>query len=98
MKRTIFSIAFALTATIGWAQTTFTVDNLSYTVNEDDATTVSVSMTDGTSGELVIPSSVTYEEATYAVTSIANYGFNGNQAITSVTIPASVTTIGDWAF
>jgi len=48
-------------------------------------------------GALVIPTSVTEAEVTYAVTSVGASGFNGT-GITSVTIPASVMTIGDEAF
>ena len=45
-----------------------------------------------------IPSSVTYNEVTYSVTSIGNWAFYGCSGMTSVTIPNSVTSIGNWAF
>ena len=44
-----------------------------------------------------IPSSVTYNEVTYSVTSIGERAFDGC-GLTSVTIPNSVTSIGEWAF
>ncbi|MBR5984513.1 MAG: leucine-rich repeat domain-containing protein [Bacteroidales bacterium] len=50
------------------------------------------------SGELVIPSSVTYNGDTYIVDSIAAYAFVLCHELTSVTIPNSVTGIGERAF
>ena len=49
------------------------------------------------SGALTIPSSVTYESVPYAVTSVGESGFYGT-GITSVTIPASIMSIGNLAF
>ena len=103
MKRLLFSFLFVLTAIAGWAQeqepTTFTVGNFKYTVTDDENLYVSIAKADEAelSGALVIPSSVTYEEVTYAVTSVGASGFYGT-GITSVTIPASVMIIGDAAF
>ncbi len=96
MKRLLFSSLLALMAIAGGAQT-FTVDDLSYTVTDADAKTVSVKKTDATTGELVIPSSVTYEEETYAVTAIENNGF-AFTGITSITIPSSILNVGNQAF
>ena len=50
-----------------------------------------------TTGDLTIPSSVTYNGITYSVTSIGNNAFECC-ALTSVTIPNSVINIGDGAF
>ena len=99
MKRLLFSFLFVLTAIAGWAQTTFTQGDFTYTVTDEDAKTVSIAKAEATTltGALVIPTSVTESGETYAVTSIAESAFQG-QSITSVTIPASVTNIGDWAF
>lgn len=50
------------------------------------------------SGSVTIPSTVTYNETTYDVTSIGDYAFERCKSLTSVTIPESVTSIGDYAF
>ena len=103
MKRLLFSFLFVLTAIAGWAQdpepTMFTEGNFKYTVTDDVNHYVSVAQNseNAPSGAVVIPSSVTYETVTYTVTSIAASAFYGPE-ITSVTIPASVLTIGDEAF
>ena len=50
------------------------------------------------SGEVTIPSSVTYDGTTYSVTSIGDWAFEGCSGLTSVTIGNSVTSIGVGAF
>ena len=100
MKRLLFSFLFVLTAIAGWAQTTFTQGDFTYTVTDEDAKTVSIAEAEAATltGAITIPSSVTYETVTYTVTSIADYGFSSNEGITEVTIPNTVTSIGEGAF
>ena len=50
------------------------------------------------SGEVVIPSSITVEEQEYTVTRIGYEAFFSCSGLTSVTIPNSVTSIGESAF
>ena len=50
------------------------------------------------SGDVVIPSTVTYNGTTYSVTSIGGSAFGDCSGLTSVTIPNSVTSIGGFAF
>ena len=50
------------------------------------------------SGNVVIPSTVTYGGKTYSVRSIGYCAFWRCQDLTSVTVPNSVTSIGDFAF
>ena len=49
-------------------------------------------------GDVVIPSSVDYNGATYSVTSIGDDAFNRCSSLTSIEIPNSVTSIGNRAF
>ena len=50
------------------------------------------------SGNIVLPSEITYNNVTYSVTSIGNSAFYYCSGLTSITIPNSGTSIGDWAF
>lgn len=50
------------------------------------------------SGDVVIPSTVEYDNITYSVTSIGESAFSSCKDLTSITIPNSVTSIGDKAF
>ncbi|MCI7700562.1 MAG: leucine-rich repeat domain-containing protein [Candidatus Onthomorpha sp.] len=50
------------------------------------------------SGNLIIPSTISYNGTTYSVTSIGDRAFYECNELTSVTIPNSVTSIGDRAF
>ena len=52
----------------------------------------------GYSGDIVIPPTVVYDGVTCNVILIANRAFYGCTSLTSVTIPNSVTSIGDYAF
>ena len=50
------------------------------------------------SGDIVIPSKVTYESIEYDVTVIGNSAFENSTELTSVTIPNSVTRLANYAF
>ena len=77
-----------------------------YYVWNSDTTELSVSWRaslvessdDDYSGNVVIPSSVTYDGKEYSVTGIDENAFFGCSGLTSVEIPNSVTSIGGWAF
>ena len=71
-------------------------DNLKYATNSDN----SVTLVDGKSanGDVIIPSDVRNKNKVYVVTAIEHNAFEGNNAITAVTIPSSVSTIGYSAF
>ena len=49
-------------------------------------------------GDIVIPSSFTYEAVEYTVVAIDNYAFYNGTSVSSVSIPSTVTSIGNSAF
>ena len=109
MKRLKFHraiVAIAMTL-IGWLPSLahdFEVDGVFYNKTSDNTVAVtykgyySDSYTDEYEGNIVIPSSVDYNGATYSVTSIGDETFFYCLKLTSMEIPNSVTSIGDNAF
>ncbi len=83
----------------------FEVDGCYYNITNTTATgtktceiTCRSSSSGGYSGDVVIPSTVTYDETTYTVTGIGDRAFYNGSSITSLSIPNTVTYIGDYAF
>ena len=50
------------------------------------------------SGDVIIPSKITYDGNTYTVTRIGSGAFSGSTGLTSITIPSSVTSISGATF
>ena len=50
------------------------------------------------SGNIIIPSQVTYQDTTYSVTGIGEYAFDDCSGLTSIIIPNSVTNIREVTF
>lgn len=77
----------------------FEVDQIFYKINTADTTTVSVTYQTtydkGKSyrGDVVVPSTVTYNGNTYTVTKIGNHACNKCDSLTSFVIPNTVTEI-----
>ena len=102
----IWVIVFLLYCSLGHASDKydFTVDGLYFTVNADGATCALVSPpSSGTTreyykGDIVIPSTVKYNENKYVVTEIAVEAFAWGKALLSVQIPTTVRTVGNRAF
>ncbi len=72
------------------------IDGLRYGLKDGKATVVRQSK--AVSGSIIIPSSVTYKDVSYSVTSIGDSAFAGCIGLTSIDIPNSVTSIGEYAF
>lgn len=91
---------FSLLPLSALAAEPFTVDGFTYSVNNDgDGPSVTLTGVDASlSGTLTVPETVTKGEITYTVTKIGAYAFYQNTGITGVTLPESVTSIGEAAF
>ncbi|MBR4885855.1 MAG: Ig-like domain-containing protein [Muribaculaceae bacterium] len=104
LSRTIVAIAMML---IGWLPSLahdFEVNGIFYNKTSDNTAAVTYkgdsykSYFNEYSGDIVIPSSVDYNGATYSVTSIGEGVFYLCESLTSIEIPNSVTSIGVCAF
>lgn len=74
-------------------------EGLTLTRNEDKTYTITGFASEAPSGEWSVPGSLTNEDiCTYEVTGIAANFCQDNSSLTTVTIPAAITTIGAGAF
>lgn len=101
MKKCLLSILAVLFAGIVWAYNFSAVSPSGHTLYYN-YTSGGVAVTSGSTvrptGALTIPDSVTHGGTTYAVVGIEYAAFDHCTALTSVTIPNTVTSIGSWAF
>ena len=100
MKKLLLSLISLLFAFNAIAQTTydFTEGGLGYIVTSPTLHEVSVGhIYNSLTGPVDIPETVNYQGTIYTVTSIRDYGFS-QTALTSITIPKSITSIGANAF
>ena len=92
MTSLILSMFFSISASAGVVE----VDGIYYNISGTTATVTSGEKE--YSGDIVIPESITFENSKYNVTRIGNSAFEKCSSLTSVTIPNSVTSIGEGAF
>lgn len=100
----IFLLTLALLIPATAASHDFVIDGIyyKYLLNNEVAVTYRGTehwtYSDRYTGEVIIPSTVTYNHRTYTVTKIGTNAFYGCIGLTSVTIPNTVNTIGYYAF
>ena len=109
MKKLLLQSAVALATLLASASASahdFEVDGIFYNITSDTDKTVGVtykgdsysSFSDEYSGEVNIPTSVTYNDIQYSVISIGYYAFYGCSKMDKITIPNSILKIEDFAF
>lgn len=105
MKAKFIIILFALVATTTLWAYDFQADGIYYNFLEGNNVEVTTGGYVGRppklqeyTGSLVIPATVTHNGTTYNVTAISGRAFMNNKSLTSVTLPASITSIGYMAF
>lgn len=108
MKKTLLFLTFLLGIALhSWAYDFYAVapsgQTLYYNIVDGNAevtpqNTSSPFYTTYPTGDLTIPSTVTYNGTSYSVTTIGSCAFGNCSGLTSVTIPNSVTFIRDYAF
>ena len=99
MKKILLSLFSILLSCSTWAYDVC-IDDIYYNLNSDKkeaSVTYKEKNYSSYSKNVIIPSSVTYSDVTYVVTSIGDYAFN-NSSVTAVEIPNSVTRICSHAF
>lgn len=97
MKKQLFLLVFMLLPLTGSAAVQ--IDGIYYNL-DSDAKTAEVTRRQprgSYSGDIIIPTTVVYEDTNYSVISIGESAFNGAH-LTSINIPNSITTIGKSAF
>ena len=98
MKKLI-TLLLALVATNTLWAYDFSVNGIYYNILTDKTNEVEVaSGYPKYTGDIIIPSSVTYNGSTYSVTTIGNHAFGACYSLKSINIPNSVTSIGEGAF
>ncbi|HEY5593007.1 MAG TPA: leucine-rich repeat domain-containing protein, partial [Paludibacter sp.] len=99
MKRQLLLFTVLFLSLISIQARSFVLDGTNYNISSAFIP-YSVSVTSGVSytGDLVIPSTVSYNDTVFSVTSINSNAFNGSSGLTSVSIPNSVSSIGVGAF
>ena len=98
-KKTIFLLLSLMYMVNTSAQEYFEYDGIRYWITSKTDNTVSVTSPNNScvyEGDIIIPPKVSYNDVEYSVTQID--GFDNCTNLTSISIPESVTTIGQAAF
>ena len=106
MKKTLLIVMSMILSAPSWAYdfmaTITSGQYLAFTILDSANHTVEIVRSPSSygnhSGNLVIPTNVTYENITYSVVSIGDKAFSGCSGLTSVTIPSTIESIVSSAF
>lgn len=106
MKKQIFTkltlLIVAVFTSVKVSAYDFTVDGIYYNIVSLPDLTCEVTYDDVNdtkyTGDIVIPDHVTYNGRTLTVVEIRSSAFSGCSGLMGITIPNSITSIGDWAF
>ena len=100
-QKLLFTIV-CLLCSIGVYAHDFEVDGIYYNITSRTDKTIEVAPRaiwyGKYTGSVIIPENVNYNGITYNVTSIGDYAFSSSTELTEITIPNSVTSIGEGAF
>ena len=96
-KRWALLAVWLLSMATGVKAQTFEVDGIRYSTDNMPGGEVEV-VSNGYEGDVIIPSTVSYEEENYTVTSIGGYSFYDCKDLTSIDLPSTLTSIGEHAF
>ena len=90
-------LLIALFVNMSIAMSAVTIGDFDYKLDVFN-NTAEVTSYKGSETEVVIPSSVSYSNKAYIVTSLGGWCFSNAMSITSVTIPSTVTSVGTYCF
>lgn len=97
MRKLLLPLLSILLSCSAWAEDV-EIDGVKFSLNEETKEASVIGGYAYYSGDVIIPSFITYSDITYNVTSVGNDAFFKCTGLTSVMIPNSVTCIGSGAF
>ncbi len=96
MKKFTF-LLFLVCGVMACKAQTFVENGITYSVLTDS--TVAVASNKGAyAGAVTVPATVTHNDSAFHVVAVAARAFQASKELTSVTLPESVTTLGNYAF
>ena len=103
MKRTLLkfmmvALAVFLSIHVRADENSVLIDGVYYNLISASKTATVVNGSTSYTGAVTIPASVLYDSDNYSVTTIASDAFKDCTGLTSVSIPSSITSIGESAF